>query len=310
MRRSFPFHDLGDKNFEDLVSAICQNILGTGAVVFADGKDGGRDGTFEGTAQNFPSTSSPLSGKFIVQAKLTGNPVASCSDSTFETILKNEEPKILKLIKAGELEHYLVFTNRKKPATKTIEKEKYLKSLGLKSAHIFGVEQLRTWLIAYPKIWSDLGFNVFEKSFAIQTSDITEIITAFHTTVDSDAILTAATNLTYVPKKEKNRINGLSKEYFQEILDHSLQYFRYIEDFLKNPRNIDFKDKYEDTTDEIRRKLISADPPFEKFDEALTTIIDLVTSQNPSLSGKRRFASIFLHYMYYTCDIGQHADTS
>jgi hypothetical protein len=66
---------------------------------------------------------------------------------------------------------------------------------------------------------------------------------------------------------------------------------------------------YEDTADEIRRKLIAAAPPFESFDQALTCIIDQVTANNVELNKRRRFATIFLHYMYYTCDIGQHADT-
>ena len=66
---------------------------------------------------------------------------------------------------------------------------------------------------------------------------------------------------------------------------------------------------YEDTADEIRRKLIAVTPPFVSFDEALTYVIDLVTASNAALNGRRRFAAIFMHYMYYTCDIGQHADT-
>jgi len=65
---------------------------------------------------------------------------------------------------------------------------------------------------------------------------------------------------------------------------------------------------YEDTADEIRRKLIAMPVPFETFDIALTYIIDTVTENNEALRRRRRFATIFLHYMYYTCDIGQHAD--
>lgn len=106
MRRSFPFQDLGDDEFETLVAAICQKILGTGAVVFATGKDGGRDGKFEGVAQKFPSESSPLSGKFIVQAKHTANPAASCSNSEFGRLLDGEKPKITAMIANGELDHY------------------------------------------------------------------------------------------------------------------------------------------------------------------------------------------------------------
>lgn len=111
MHRTFPLHDLSDDEFELLVAAVCHNILGTGTIVFAAGRDGGRDGTFSGTAAQFPSAASPLAGKFIVQAKYTRNPVASCADADFGKILIGEHPKIIVLIKAGELEHYLVFTS-------------------------------------------------------------------------------------------------------------------------------------------------------------------------------------------------------
>lgn len=309
MHRTFPLHDLSDDEFELLVAAVCHHILGTGTIVFAAGRDGGRDGTFSGTAAQFPSAVSPLAGKFIVQAKHTRNPVASCADADFGRILIGEHPKIIALIKAGELEHYLVFTNRKKPADDGTKKEKVLRDLGLESAHLLGIEQLRTWLTLYSEIWSKLGFDRFETALRIQAEDLTIVVTAFHAALDGKALDGRGEDFTYVPKPQKNKINKLSNAYWEEIRTRSLPFFKTIEDFLSNPRNIDFKDMYEDTADEIRRKLITASPPFESFDEALTCIIDLVTTNNPELRKRRRFATVFLHYMYYTCDIGQHADT-
>lgn len=309
LHRTFPIHDLSNDEFETLVAAICHYVLGTGTIVFAIGKDGGRDGTFAGAAANFPSSAAPLTGKFVVQAKHTSNPVASCADNEFGRILKGEHPKIITLVKQGELEHYLVFTNRKKPASDGIEKEKALKKLGLASAHLLGIEQLRLWLTLHSHVWSNLGFDRFELPLRIQTEDITTIVTAFHSALDGKAFDSRGEDFTYIAKPQKNKINKLSNAYWEEIRTRSLPFFRMIEDFLSNPRNVDFKDMYEDTADEIRRKLITAAPPFESFDEALTRIIDLVTANNPELKKRRRFATIFLHYMYYTCDIGQHADT-
>ncbi len=63
--------------FEELVIRICRDLLGKGVIGFAKGKDGGRDGRFEGTAQHYPSTSVPWKGKFIIQAKHTTNSEAS-----------------------------------------------------------------------------------------------------------------------------------------------------------------------------------------------------------------------------------------
>jgi ABC-3C protein len=281
-------------------------VLGTGTVVFASGKDGGRDAAFSGTATKFPSVLSPLTGKFIVQAKHTGNPVASCSDKEFARVLQGEHKKIARLVADGELQHYMIFTNRKKPATKSLKNEKILHSLGLKTAHLIGVEQLRDWLTQHPQIWKNLGFDRFDAPLRIQTSDITDVIAAFHASIVDNKSAFRAADFTYVPKARKNKINKLSEAYFQELLNRSLPFFKPIEDFLSNPRNIDLKDKYEDTADEIRRKLLVAEPPFETFDAALTYIIDYVTEGNLALKNRRRFATIFLHYMYYTCDIGQH----
>jgi len=42
----YPVYNLDDKEFENLVALICENILGTGTIVFSDRKDGGRDALF------------------------------------------------------------------------------------------------------------------------------------------------------------------------------------------------------------------------------------------------------------------------
>jgi hypothetical protein len=59
---------------------ICQEILGCGLIEFSKGKDGGRDGKFIGTANQFPSEKDTWNGKFIIQAKHTENAIATCSD--------------------------------------------------------------------------------------------------------------------------------------------------------------------------------------------------------------------------------------
>jgi len=109
----YPLHNLVDKDFETLVALICKEILGTGTIVFSDGKDSGRDAKFTGTANRFPSETNPWNGKFIIQAKHTKKPEASCSDSGFNTILKDELPRLRKLKEDGKVDYYLQFTNRK-----------------------------------------------------------------------------------------------------------------------------------------------------------------------------------------------------
>jgi len=308
MRRSFQLHLLSTTEFEDLVVQICTKLLGIGTLAFADGKDGGRDAAFSGTAQKFPSAASPLSGNFIIQAKQTTNPAGTCSSSEFKRVMDGEKKKIISLVAQGELDHYLVFTNRKKPAVKTIAIEKGLKKLKLKSATILGAEQIRTWLTAHPGIWKNMGFDRFEKRLEIQQSDLLEIVSAFHSALKAEIVDGEhPEHFPFIVKPKKNRLNGLTKPYFEFMERDSLPFFSTIEDFLKNPRNESYRALYDDTTHEIKGKIIAHAADFENFDQALTYVADLVSEGSSLLKGMRRFVTIFLHYMYYTCDIGQHA---
>jgi hypothetical protein len=40
---------LSTRSFEQLIQAISAKVLGPGIVIFGDGRDGGREATFEGT---------------------------------------------------------------------------------------------------------------------------------------------------------------------------------------------------------------------------------------------------------------------
>ena len=106
---------------EELVNVICQTILGTGVVSFSKGKDGGKDGRFNGKANRFPSESKPWEGKMIIQAKHTSKPLGDCMSGEFLTnkeSVVNLEIKKLKKIKSEEgLNYYLLFTNRKYSGT-------------------------------------------------------------------------------------------------------------------------------------------------------------------------------------------------
>ena len=50
----------------------------------------------------------------------------------------------------------------------------------------------------------------------IQTADITEVITAFHSSVAAKKTVEDS-DFTYVPKPQKNKINKLSQAYFDNL---------------------------------------------------------------------------------------------
>lgn len=306
----FPLHDLTDREFEDLVGQICMEILGMGTIVFTTGRDGGRDGKFAGTANNFPSKNSPGKGKFIIQAKHTENPHASCSDSSFNTILNNEIPRIKNLVESKELEFYLLFTNRRLTggAEKKIIEDRIKQVDGVQNAWLLAKDNIIAYLKRYKHIWVNLNFNRYNNPLRIHPEDIGEVITDFYDMRNGIAPkFNSKKDFKHPGISEKNKINNLSCDYYDEIISYSVQYFSEIQGFLENPRNTVFYEKYHSTADEIKSKLIQYRDNFNSFDEVLNHLYDLIIDGNQSLKHRKRLAYIFLHYMYCNCDIGKNA---
>ena len=173
---TYRLYELNDEEFELLVIQICIQVLGTGTFSFAVGKDGGRDGRFEGTAQSYPSTSAPLAGKFVIQAKHTRDGSASCSDSDFSQIMKEEILRIKKLVENGELNHYLLFTNRRLTGIKDEKARKLLEKVAnLQTGNLVAKETITNYLYANSKIWRDLGFDRDETPFRVNPTDLVSV---------------------------------------------------------------------------------------------------------------------------------------
>lgn len=173
---------LDDNKFEKLVVRICNEILGIGTISFAVGKDGGRDGKFTGTANSFPSIKQPWSGKFIIQAKHTANPIASCSDNEFRNlILKTEVPKIIKLKEAKEIDRYLIFTNRKYSGVSGEALLKEIKDLsGLEDVVILGKETINeSYISSNRTIIKAFSLDTHHIPFDFSDEEIKEVIISF-----------------------------------------------------------------------------------------------------------------------------------
>ncbi|WP_299603365.1 ABC-three component system protein [uncultured Tateyamaria sp.] len=309
MRRDFRLYELSDDDFEDLCVKISVDWLGKAVTPFAPGPDGGRDGKFTGTANCFPSSAEPLKGKVVLQAKHAASPIASYSDRPFQRKLKNEEyPRIKKLIKDEMCEHYILFANRNLTGGAEKKLHKELMNLGLQSAHIIGTGRLDVELEGNPSLAQSLPNARDAQPFTFQPDDIVEVITALHAYSDGhidEAFDSAQSFDTISIKAKKNPINGLSKEFYEQVIEaESMLHFGRIERFLKNPRNDEFRELYHDAADELKQKLIVERDQFPDFDRVFTFLYDKVQSQRDALKGKRRLVSILLHYMYCNCDIG------
>jgi len=301
-------YDLNPYEFEDLVTLICRDILGIGTLNFSEGKDGGRDGKFNGTAQKFPSTTDPWRGKFIIQSKREHNPLASCSDLTFKRKLNKELEKIKKLKEKGEIDYYLLFTTRKLPANSEQELIDYIiKQTGIKDARILAREWIDNTLRNNPNIILTLGFNKYSEPLRIFPDNIKKVILAFIKNKDA---IKRATEAPYSYEfefdiNEKNELNKLSEEYFKQIKDKSQSYFYQIKNFLENPVNLTYQNNYYNIVEEIDNKVLARRDEFAKFEEIFEILYDCLYVACPELQEDSRLIYVFLHFMYCNCDIGK-----
>ena len=302
----YPLENLAsDKEFEDLVALICERILGMGTITFSVGKDGGKDGKFEGKANSFPSESEPWNGKIIIQAKHTQRPNASCSDPDFQRILKKEViPAIKKLIKSKEIDYYLLFTNRKLSGIQ----DKKIEDLLLKEEanvenRVVGSERIDLWLKEFPEIAKTLNLNRLLLPLEFKEDDLKDIVIAV------SKLDIKKGDIPEIPEErnieKKNEINKLSKDYFDNVIKKNITYFDEIRNFLGNPDNKKLLDKYNNTIDDLNEEITLHRDEYEKFEMILNHLYKIVLSKFPELDNKRALIRVFLHYMYYNCDIGK-----
>lgn len=306
----FPYHRLpSEYAFQNLVCDVCQYLLGEGLERFAKGKDAGRDARFSGKANRFPSDVEPLSGKFIVQAKWTEDESTTFSDAAFQRILKEEEvPKAKKLKEDGELDHWIIFANRRKNAISATKFEKELfKAVGCKSVHLRGIEELDAWLKAQPLLVRRYDLDGLLVPFRVDPIELREVIEVLY--AERQRALAAASArwdfAGYAGIERKNEINNLSDRYFKaSIRNQSEPHFAAIKAFLENPRNGLLAERYHESAAELQAKAMMFRDRFDAFDTIIEHICDEVSGSFQGC-GKKRVLRVLLHYMYANCDLGE-----
>lgn len=305
---NYHLYELNDKEFEDLVIHICRDLLGKGISAFSEGRDGGRDAKFEGTANEFPDKRNPAFGKFIVQAKSASSPDASCSSGKFRTIVRKLFPSIKKLKENNELDNYLLFTNRKKTGDTDNDIVNEIKeNTDVEQVWLRGREDIELYLDVHQDLVRKLKLDRFRSPLRIIPDDLATLITEFDDHYDTiDQAIDSMHNFKDYPGIEtKNTINKLSEAYFKYIGRNSEPYFAEIKDFLENPRNKKLSKIYHNRADNFQAKIILKRNQFIVFDEVFELLYDQILEQCPKLKDKSQLVHVFLHYMYCNCDIGE-----
>lgn len=148
----------------------------------------------------------------------------------------------------------------------------------------------------------------FAMSMAIYTEDIKNIIDVFcDYKKEIVKSLDPRTNYNKYPGiNEKNVINNLGEEYFSNSILRDMPEFKIIDDFLENPRNEEYLDKYYDISTDIKNKLIVHNSKYDNFESAISIVHDIVIA-NENIKNKR-LVYLLLHYMYCKCDIGKNVN--
>ncbi len=317
----YAYEDMSDDHFETLIVFVCQKLLGIGVQGFSKGADGGRDAKFVGTAELHPSKAAPWVGTTIIQAKHTNGYNCLFSDSDFyspkaeKTVLSEEIRRIKKLVSAKQLDHYMLFSNRRLAGNAESEIRAYLaKECHLLESSIFlcGIEQLEILLKTFPDIPGKVRLDPIDCPLIVSPDDLAEVVAALSRQWTEVTRIIDHPPTERVSYREKNVLNNMTVEFATGQRKRFLKYTAQIQEFLADPENSDVLNQYESVIDEFQLKIIAHRKDYQTFDKVMLYLLDLLFKRDPLLrkSGNKRLTRAMLFYMYWHCDIGEANDAA
>lgn len=317
----YAYEDLSDGQFENLIVFLCQRLLGISVQGFAKGPDGGRDAKFVGKAELHPSKAAPWSGTTIIQAKHTNGYNRNFSESDFysakgmNTVLGKEIPRIQKLRANKQLDHYMLFANRRLAGNAEGEIRGYIaKQCGIpeESIYLCGLEQLESWIKNFPEVAKLANLDPVDSPLIVSPDDLAEVVQALaRQKGEVSAVLDDPPTLR-VKYEQKNALNNMSAEYAKAQRKRYLIETTQIRTFLAAPENLELLRMYESVVDEFQLKIIAKRKDYQTFDGVMEYLVDLLFSRDPILRqhAHKRLTRAVLFYMYWNCDIGEVGDAA
>ncbi|WP_297831465.1 ABC-three component system protein [Pseudomonas sp.] len=310
---------MSDDQFERLVVCLCRYLFGISVQGFAKGPDGGRDAKFVGTAELHPSKAAPWVGTTIIQAKHTNGYNKSFAEGEFysktsqKTIIGEEIPRIQKLLANGQLDHYMLFSNRRLAGNAESEIRAHVSNecgIPQVSIALFGVEQLEFLLKQFPEAAKAADLDPTDSPLIVSPDDLAEVVQAFARQRDEIAALLDAPPSGRVTYDVKNGLNNMTPEYAKEQRKRYLKETGQIKAFLEAPENYDLLQLYESVVDEFQLKIIAKRRDYQTFDAVMEHLADLLFNRDPVLRqhAHKRLTRVVLFYMYWNCDIGEIGD--
>jgi len=315
----FAYEDLSAEQFERLGVLLCQQLFGPAMQGFAKGPDGGRDAKFIGKANQFPSAAATWEGTTIAQAKHTNGYNRSFSDSDFysegslNTVIGKELLRIKRLRQAGQLDHYILFSNRRLTSLANEKIQAHIAcecDLPTSSIYLCGVEQLELWLKQFPQVAELAQLDPIDSPLIVSPDELAELIEALAAQKEAIGAFLETPPIDRISYEKKNAINKMSAPYAHELQSRYLKETEQIRAFLADPQNAQLLIKYESIVSEFQFKIISKRQDHHLFDEVMEHLINLLFNRDPMLRKNKRLTRAFLFYMYWNCDIGEKEDAT
>lgn len=307
----YVYEEHSHQQFEGLVVALCTKLLGMGVHGFATGPDGGRDAKFTGTAAELPSRAAPWVGTCIVQAKHTNGYNKCFSDSDFfsqdseHCVIRQELPRIKKLRETGELDHYLLFANRRLAGNTQKAIEDYLvQQTGIpkESLRLCGREDIDLWVKIFPDVPSIADIDPVDGPLIITPDELAEIISVF--SEKKSELKSTVESIIRIDYEQKNLVNNMDATYAKKLLKHYLKDSCEIQDFLSRAENADSLQQYQDAISEIDLRIASKRKHYQGFESIMEYLAVLLFDRDVILRRNKRLTRALLFYMYWNCDIG------
>jgi C-terminal domain 12 of the ABC-three component (ABC-3C) systems len=314
----YAYEDLSDDQFEALIVVLCQRLLGISTKGFAKGRDGGRDAKFVGTAELHPSKAAPWVGTTIIQAKHTNGynrhfgETDFFSETSSSTVLAEEVVRIKKLREAGQLDHYMLFANRRLAGGVEQAIVQYIsEKTGLPEASIYlcGIEQLEMFLKQWPEVAVLADLDPIDSPLLVSPDDLAIVVQAIAKNGDAIDEALSSSPVSRTSFEEKNKLNKMSKEYAKEQRKRYLKHTKQVQDFLADPQNADIKSTYLSVCEEFQLAIVSKRKDYQDFDSVMEYLARLLFDRDPILKQQahKTLTRVVLFFMYWNCDIGQSA---
>jgi hypothetical protein len=267
------------------------------------------------------SLAAPWVGIVVIQAKHTNGYNRHFGEADFfdpdsvNAVVSKEVPRIKRLREAGEVDHYMMFANRRLAGNADAAITAHLvKVCGLPAGSIYlcGIEQLELWLKQFQEVAKLADLDPVDSPLIVSSDELALVVEAFaRNAVElGTAIDTPPGDRT--PYEQKNLLNNMTPEYAKALRKRYLKETAQIANFLAAPENMDIQQSYEAVVEEFQLKIIAKRKEYQNFDAVMEYLLDMLFVRDPILRQKKhkRLTRAMLSYMYWNCDIGEATDTS